>query len=77
MHGDSLAIEKVDLPSLLSGRGLKPVDLARLLGVDKSTVSRWSEDGVPYHRILDVERVTGISRADLRPDLAKMFGSAE
>ena len=77
MHGDSLTTEKPDLASLLNQRKLRPVDLARLLEVDKSTISRWAEDGVPFHRILDVERVTGISRADLRPDLAKMFGAAQ
>lgn len=76
MHDDSLTTEKANLPSLLSSRGLRPIDLARLLEVDKSTVSRWAEDGVPFHRVLDVERVTGIPRADLRPDLAKMFGGA-
>lgn len=69
-----VAIERADLPALLAERGLRAIDLARLLDVDKSTVSRWSEDGVPVHRVLQVERATGISRSKLRPDLAKMFG---
>ena len=77
MHGDSLTTEKPNLTTLLNARGLRPIDLARLLDVDKSTVSRWAEDGVPFHRILDVERVTGISRAELRPDLAEMFRGSQ
>ena len=77
MDGDSLITEKANLTSLLNERGMRPIDLARLLEVDKSTVSRWAEDGVPLHRIVDVERVTGIPRANLRPDIAKMFGGAQ
>jgi transcriptional regulator with XRE-family HTH domain len=43
--------------------------LARLLGVDRSTVLRWEERRIPAERVLDVERVTGIPRDKLRPDL--------
>ncbi|MDQ0305303.1 transcriptional regulator [Ancylobacter polymorphus] len=41
------------------------------VGVSLPTWSRW-ETGrrrVPAERVLDVERITGISRHDLRPDL--------
>lgn len=50
-------------------------DLAKLIGVGKSTISRW-EDG---KRKIDDELVgvvaekTGIPPAELRPDLAKLF----
>ena len=44
-------------------------DLAALLGVDKGTLSRWENGRVPAERVLEVERVTGVSRHDLRPDL--------
>lgn len=44
-------------------------DLARALGVDKATVTRWGQKRVPAERVLDVERVAGIPRHDLRPDL--------
>lgn len=79
MNGDSMTEEAVaaDLAASLEKRGLRAIDLARLLEVDKSTVSRWVKDGVPIDRVLDVERVAGIPRAEQRPDLAKMFGSAE
>ena len=58
-------------PSLkfeLQAKGLQITGLARDLGVDKGTVSRWNRR-VPAERVLDVERVTGISRCVLRPDL--------
>lgn len=44
-------------------------DLALKFGVNKSTVLRWEEGTVPAERILDIERVTGIPRHELRPDL--------
>lgn len=46
---------------------MRPIDLARKLGVDKSTVSRW-EDQIPLKRVFDIERETGIPRDKLRPD---------
>uniref|UniRef100_UPI003BAA0ACF YdaS family helix-turn-helix protein n=1 Tax=Stappia sp. TaxID=1870903 RepID=UPI003BAA0ACF len=43
--------------------------LALRLSVDKSTVMRWERRRVPANRVLDLERITGIPRQDLRPDL--------
>lgn len=43
--------------------------LARAIGVNKSTITRWATGRVPAERVLDVERVTGVPRHDLRPDL--------
>jgi DNA-binding transcriptional regulator YdaS (Cro superfamily) len=40
---------------------------ARLIGVTAQAVSQWGE--VPPLRVLAVERVSGVSRHDLRPDL--------
>jgi len=42
--------------------------LARLLGVSRAAVSQWKR--VPVNRITAVERVTGIPRHLLRPDLS-------
>lgn len=42
--------------------------LAKLLNITGAAVSRWG-DTVPMGRILDVERVTGVPRYILRPDL--------
>lgn len=41
--------------------------LARLLNVKQPSVSAWSK--IPATRCLDVERITGISRYELRPDI--------
>lgn len=42
-------------------------ELGRRLGISHAAISQW--DNVPAHRLVDVERVTGISREQLRPDL--------
>ena len=41
--------------------------LAKPLGITVQAVSQWDE--VPALRVLAVERATGVSRHDLRPDL--------
>ena len=41
--------------------------LARDLGVTKQAVHGWRR--CPAARCLDVERITGVSRHDLRPDI--------
>ncbi len=41
--------------------------LADALRLSKQAVSKWRR--VPAARVLQVERVTGIAREDLRPDL--------
>jgi hypothetical protein len=53
---------------LLAERGIRPIELARSLHVDKSTVTRWDENGVPLVRVFQVEKETGIPREKLRPD---------
>lgn len=44
-----------------------PSQLAGRLGVTAQAVCQWKK--VPAGRVLTVERVTGVSRSDLRPDL--------
>lgn len=41
--------------------------LARLLGLAQPTVSAWRR--VPPHRVIEIERLTRVSRRILRPDL--------
>jgi DNA-binding transcriptional regulator YdaS (Cro superfamily) len=41
--------------------------LAKALGVEPSTVQRWQR--IPAERVVEVERVTGVPREQLRPDL--------
>lgn len=43
------------------------VRLAAELGIGPSALSQWPK--VPAERCIDVERVTGVSRHDLRPDI--------
>ena len=47
------------------------VKLARALGLSDAAVSLWPR--VPADRVLEVERLTGVSRYTLRPDV---FGSS-
>jgi len=50
------------------------VELARKLGIKPPSISEWkARKRVPAERVLDVERLTGVSRHDLRPDI---FGPA-
>ena len=47
-----------------------PTKIARALGIPVATVSAWMHRGrIPAERVIEVERVTGISRHQLRPDL--------
>ncbi|WP_459676160.1 YdaS family helix-turn-helix protein [Acidisoma sp. 7E03] len=41
--------------------------ITREIGLSRGTVSQWRR--IPAERVLDVERITGISRRELRPDL--------
>lgn len=54
---------------LLQGKNLLLSDLARLIKADPATITRWSQYRVPAERVIDVERLTGIPRERLRPDL--------
>lgn len=52
-----------------------PTALAKALGdVTSQAVSQWRR--IPAERVLEVERVTGVSRHDLRPDLYPREGEA-
>ena len=46
--------------------------LARALGITAQSVQQWKR--VPAERLVEIERVTGISRADLRPDIFAGYG---
>lgn len=41
--------------------------LARLLGMNHTTILKWTK--VPANHILEIERLTGVSREQLRPEL--------
>ena len=55
--------------------GRSPSDVATEAGVTLAMWNRW-ENGtrqVPAARVMDIERITGVSRHELRPDI---FGPA-
>lgn len=45
--------------------------LAKLLGIRQSHISNWKNRNkqIPAGRVLEIERVTGVPRHELRPDL--------
>jgi len=47
--------------------------LASLIGITAQAISQWDE--VPPLRVLAVERASGVSRHDLRPDLYPLESS--
>lgn len=44
-----------------------PVELAKLLRISSQAISQWRR--APAGRVLEIERNTGVSRYDLRPDI--------
>jgi DNA-binding transcriptional regulator YdaS (Cro superfamily) len=51
--------------AIMAAGGLRR--LAALLEIQPPAVNQWIE--IPARRIIDVERVTGVPREELRPDL--------
>lgn len=43
--------------------------LAELMGVTPMAVSYWKVRGVPARHALKIEKITGVSRHELRPDI--------
>jgi DNA-binding transcriptional regulator YdaS (Cro superfamily) len=41
--------------------------LARALGITRSAICQW--DRIPAERVIDIEKASGVPRAELRPDL--------
>jgi DNA-binding transcriptional regulator YdaS (Cro superfamily) len=62
------------LSDYLSKPGISAVGIARQLGISHTTVLRWRDGQVPPERVGDLARITGLTPADLRPDLAAVFG---
>lgn len=64
------------IPELRQYREGQTLDAAsKSLGVNRTTLLRWEEGSVqiPADRVIEVERITGISRHELRPDLSRIF----
>jgi DNA-binding transcriptional regulator YdaS (Cro superfamily) len=41
--------------------------LAKKLGITRSAICQWPR--IPAERVVEIEKVTGVPRAELRPDL--------
>ena len=52
--------------------------LARAIGRPEETVSEWvnGQSLVDPELVVEIERITGVSRHELRPDLSRIFGVA-
>ena len=66
-------MKHVDLKAILKARGMNLSQAAVLMGIDKSTMTRWAQDRVPGELVPKFEEKTGIPRYEVRPDL---FGPA-
>lgn len=60
---------KEALQAAIQAVGGVAAELARRIGVTPQALGQWEK--VPLERVLAVEAITGIDRADLRPDLFK------
>jgi DNA-binding transcriptional regulator YdaS (Cro superfamily) len=51
--------------------------LARAIGRSEETVSDWvnGKSLVDPELVVEIERITGVSRHELRPDLSRIFGA--
>ena len=56
---------KALIEAITAGGGLQPVSKA--LKITPQAISQW--DRVPAERVLALERITGVSRYSLRPDI--------
>lgn len=59
----------MELQDILTKAKITQAELASRLGISQPSVSNWRKRGIPIARVIDVERVTGIHRSKLRPDL--------
>jgi DNA-binding transcriptional regulator YdaS (Cro superfamily) len=53
--------------------------LARAIGRPEQTVSDWTSGNslVDPELVVEIERITGVSRHELRPDLSRIFGGQQ
>lgn len=59
------------LEASLRAAGMNKAALARIMKVEKSTVTRWAQRGITADLAVNIEDATNgaVSKSDLRPDL--------
>lgn len=48
-------------------KNISQAEIARQLGIKPMLVSNWKKRGIPANRVLDLERISGISRHLIDP----------
>jgi DNA-binding transcriptional regulator YdaS (Cro superfamily) len=43
--------------------------LAKKLGLSPQAVNRWKRSRIPAERVIEIEKITGVARHVLRPDI--------
>jgi len=43
--------------------------VAKALGISRQAVGQWFKGEIPAERVLELERLTGVPRYELRPDI--------
>lgn len=65
----------IDIVQVAAKKSGGLVALANQLGIKHQALYSWRH--VPVDHVVAMERITGISRHDLRPDLSAIFANAE
>lgn len=61
-------MENLSLKKAIKAAGSQS-ELARKLELTPQAVQGWTKKGLPAERVIQVERETGVSRHELRPDI--------
>lgn len=62
-------MESAQLKDVFLSKGFRLAQIARELKVNKSAITRWTQSRIPAERVREIERITGVPREVLRPDL--------
>jgi DNA-binding transcriptional regulator YdaS (Cro superfamily) len=65
-------LSQIAREAIITAGGVAAV--ARALGITQGSVSLWQHHHIPAKRVLDMERLSGIPRTRLRPDI---FGASD
>lgn len=69
-------LKKSALRRWRESKAIRAEEAAKVLGVGRKTYWRYEQGHIPAEKVLRVERLTGVPRQDLRPDLVAIFITA-